>query len=896
MVFSVFSVCAAVTANAAETAVKVIINDVTRRYQDAKTFLDDLNTYRTGKNLTKWVMDSSLTEKAMVRAAELSIYASLNSPDGTSFLNDSIYDTGELIGYNVTNTNLLITNFTKDTFSNTVLNANYMNTVGVGFVEVRGKKYICVLVSNQKANEIDSSVLNQANVKIKQTIKIFPSLLKDCKCTYSDGQMVYCGTSVNLLVSAVNSTYSASSVYLAPATFNITSSDTSVFKVQSDNSVKALKPGTSTITMTIPGTSVKVSVKLEAISLKFANCTISDIPNQIYTGYAITPKPVITYDGSNLIEGSDYTLSYSNNVSYGTATVKITGINRYAGQNMSKTFKIVANTTNFVVASIVSEDAISVTQSLKISASSCNGKAPIKYTYSYTTKSSSTSKIISNSTSATSCIFTPTTSGLYYIKVSAVDNDGNTAYVNKTVTVQPKVTLNASLNSSTIIINQTQAIRASGVGGVTPLTYACYVKVPGSDSWSTIKDFSSTSSFTYQPTKEGTYTICVKCKSASGYVAKEYKEFTATKSTLQNKSYLQKEMIALGESVKLIGSASEGSGTYSFAYYYKLSSASSYSVAKSYSSSTSVTFTPKTAGVYDICIKAMDGSMTIVKSYFKLTVNDALKVDGKLSKSQINLNGSVTVSASASGGSKKYTYAFYYKRSSASTWAKKADFGTASSVSIKPLAATSYDICVKVKDSAGSVNVKYLTLKVNPQLADNSKLAVASITKGNTATVKTAATGGSGGYTYAVYYKESTSNSWINAQTFKAVSSVSFKPSKAATYDICVKVKDSLGYEAKSYLTLKVSELINNSTISSTSISKGGSVTVKAAASGGSGSYTYAVYYKKSTASSWSKAQDFGTNSSVAIKLSSTATYSICVKVKDSTGVITNKYFDVTVE
>ena len=42
-----------------------------------------------------------------------------------------------------------------------------------------------------------------------------------------------------------------------------------------------------------------------------------------------------------------------------------------------------------------------------------------------------------------------------------------------------------------------------------------------------------------------------------------------------------------------------------------------------------------------------------------------------------------------------------------------------------------------------------------------------------------------------------------------------------------------------------VQKLANNSTISSTLISKGESVTVNAKASGGNGGYTYAVLYKK---------------------------------------------------
>ena len=50
-----------------------------------------------------------------------------------------------------------------------------------------------------------------------------------------------------------------------------------------------------------------------------------------YTGSAITPAPVVVLDGVTLTAGSDYTVSYSNNVAVGTATVYVAGAGSYAG-------------------------------------------------------------------------------------------------------------------------------------------------------------------------------------------------------------------------------------------------------------------------------------------------------------------------------------------------------------------------------------------------------------------------------------------------------------------------------------------------------------------------------------------------------------------------------------
>lgn len=70
-----------------------------------------------------------------------------------------------------------------------------------------------------------------------------------------------------------------------------------------------------------------------------AELTISDIPDQIYTGSEIKPH-VIVKDGTKVLtENTDYTLVYSNNTAVGEAKVNIVGMGNYAG-NVIKTFNI----------------------------------------------------------------------------------------------------------------------------------------------------------------------------------------------------------------------------------------------------------------------------------------------------------------------------------------------------------------------------------------------------------------------------------------------------------------------------------------------------------------------------------------------------------------------------
>lgn len=79
-------------------------------------------------------------------------------------------------------------------------------------------------------------------------------------------------------------------------------------------------------------------------SIKTANnditkATVSGISTKAFTGKAITQNVTVKVGNTVLKNGTDYTVSYSNNKKVGRATVKITGKGKYGGV-ITKTFKI----------------------------------------------------------------------------------------------------------------------------------------------------------------------------------------------------------------------------------------------------------------------------------------------------------------------------------------------------------------------------------------------------------------------------------------------------------------------------------------------------------------------------------------------------------------------------
>ena len=91
---------------------------------------------------------------------------------------------------------------------------------------------------------------------------------------------------------------------------------------------------------TMPATKVQVNAEYRKM-LTHPTISIEDIASVTYTTQPLTPE-VTVKDGEKVLTlNTDYTVSYTNNVNAGTATVTITGIGNYSG-TATKNFNVVA--------------------------------------------------------------------------------------------------------------------------------------------------------------------------------------------------------------------------------------------------------------------------------------------------------------------------------------------------------------------------------------------------------------------------------------------------------------------------------------------------------------------------------------------------------------------------
>lgn len=101
--------------------------------------------------------------------------------------------------------------------------------------------------------------------------------------------------------------------------------------------------GTATVAINGKGNfEGKISKTFKINPASLSSCTNLTFAARDYTGSAIKPVPVIKFNGKELVNGTDFTVKYSNNVKIGTATVTATGKGNFK-ETKKITFKIKGN-------------------------------------------------------------------------------------------------------------------------------------------------------------------------------------------------------------------------------------------------------------------------------------------------------------------------------------------------------------------------------------------------------------------------------------------------------------------------------------------------------------------------------------------------------------------------
>ena len=227
-----------------------------------------------------------------------------------------------------------------------------------------------------------------------------------------------------------------------------------------------------------------------ALTISDNNASVSGIRDKRYTGSAVTQTPTVRIGLRTLSEGTDYTVSYTDNLHVGTAQMTITGTGNYRG-SITRTFKI--SPVSIASASVTGLKSVTytgkaITQTPVVKLSSRTLKAGTDYTVSY-----------ANNKSAGKATVTVTGRGNYSGTKKAVFN------IEK---AEQTITVKAS--PSTVAVGKTTSVSTGGVRESATVSYS-------SSSNAIAKVNASTGKIT--AVRVGTVTITASAKATQNYKA-----------------------------------------------------------------------------------------------------------------------------------------------------------------------------------------------------------------------------------------------------------------------------------------------------------------------------------------------------------------------------------------
>ena len=297
-------------------------------------------------------------------------------------------------------------------------------------------------------------------------------------------------------------------------------------------------------------------------------------------------------------------------------------------------------------------------------------------------------------------------------------------YIYKADKVEEPLVNNSTVSATSITLGKTVTLTGKASGGTAPYYYALQYKKASSSSWSTIgTKYGTENSGSFKPGSAVNYDVRVTVKDKAGKTAAKSWTVKVSKDTaLTNNSTISAESITLGKTVTLTGKASGGTSPYYYALQYKKSTASSWTtIGTKYSTTNTGSFKPKPGSAvnYDVRVTVKDKNGKTAAKSWTLKVNPAsttttaLTNSSKVSATSVKTGTTVTLTGAATGGTSPYKYAFYYKKSTSSTWnVAGTEFSTTKTATFTPKSAVAYDVMISVMDAKGVVETKTFAVRV----------------------------------------------------------------------------------------------------------------------------------------------------------------------------------------
>ena len=155
----------------------------------------------------------------------------------------------------------------------------------------------------------------------------------------------------------------------------------------------------------------------------------------------------------------------------------------------------------------------------------------------------------------------------------------------------------------------------------------------------------------------------------------------------------------------------------------------------------------------------------------------------------------VVFKGSATGGDGNYKFAYYYRKTSDTTWqVAGTEWGTAKYATFKPGYAEVYEVCIKVMDGNNNQVKKYLSFAANKSetsLVCNGKVAKTIYKYGNTNVINASSEGATGSTVkYKYEFRKASSWTYETIKDYTTDTSVNWDAPQTGSFTIRITAND----------------------------------------------------------------------------------------------------------
>ena len=308
-------------------------------YDKAQEMLTLVNEERTSLGKSTLTLDKELTDAAMIRAAECAVLFEHARPDGTSCITASSKIAGENIAAGNSTASATFDQWKNSSGHYSNMIANGYNSIGIGCFSIGSLYYWVQDFGNTTNIIVETRTGETETIESIYTMNASDGMGFNLNMIKNDdgSRTLLVGESFELETGRLNSGWEMVYCSITSDTFDWSSSNPSIAKVDNKGVVTALKAGDVTITAKIKNGNGSVSQVIKCRKNMAADTiTFSEIPDYTYSGKPNYPVPTVYDNGVKLVENVDYKISYSDDViNAKQCYVRITGIGDYSGDNFA---------------------------------------------------------------------------------------------------------------------------------------------------------------------------------------------------------------------------------------------------------------------------------------------------------------------------------------------------------------------------------------------------------------------------------------------------------------------------------------------------------------------------------------------------------------------------------